>query len=81
MLSKKHLFIRLTPKVSLVGVVLRAQTWFSEHLKFYRTSAGKSTFHTQNDTDKANFRCKADKNMFLRNHRENWYLFDESKAF
>ena len=29
------------------------QVLFSAHLKFYRTSAGKSTFRTQNDINKA----------------------------
>ena len=33
----------------------------SADIKFYHTSAGKLTFHTQNDTDKANFRCTANK--------------------
>ena len=28
---------------------------------YYRTSAGKSTFRTQNNTDKANCRCTTDK--------------------
>ena len=31
------------------------------NLKFYRTSAGKSTFRTQNDNDSANFRYTANK--------------------
>ena len=31
------------------------------HLKFYRTSSGKSTFRAQNDTDSANFRYRANK--------------------
>ena len=30
--------------------------------KFYRTSAGKLTFRTQNDTDSANFRSARDTN-------------------
>ena len=34
------------------------------NLKFYRTSAGKSTFRPQNDTDKAKFRCSAGKKYF-----------------
>ena len=37
---------------------------FSTHLKFYRTTAGKSTFRTQNDTEKANFRCTLDKKYY-----------------
>ena len=36
------------------------------NLKFYRTSAGKSTFRTRNDTNKANFRCTADKKDVLK---------------
>ena len=39
--------------------------WFSAHLKLYRTSAGKSTFRTQNDIEKANFRCTANKKVFF----------------
>ena len=31
------------------------------NLKFYRTSSGKSSFRTQNDTDKANFPYTANK--------------------
>ena len=38
---------------------------FSAHLKFSRTCARKSTFHTQNDTDEANFRSTTDKNIFV----------------
>ena len=33
--------------------------------EFCRTIVGKSTFRTQNGTDKANFRCTADKNVFF----------------
>ena len=58
-------FVRCISKVSRVYVVLHAESVFSTHLKFYRTRAKKSTFRTQNDTDKANFRCTADKNHFL----------------
>ena len=39
--------------------------WSSAHLKFYRTSATKSTFRTQNDTDKAHFRCAVDKKVLF----------------
>ena len=35
----------------------RAESWFS------CTSAGKLTFRTQNDTDKANFRYTVDKKV------------------
>ena len=45
------------------SVVLRVESLFSAQLKFYRTSAEKSTFRTQNDTKKANFRCTV-KNKF-----------------
>ena len=41
------------------------------NLKFYRTSAGKSTFRTQNDTDKANFGYTTNKeycSYYVRNH-------------
>ena len=31
-------------------VILRAESWFSTHLKFSRTTVGKSTFRTKNDT-------------------------------
>ena len=58
-------FVRYIPKVSRIDVVLRAQSWFSAHLKFYRTNPGKSTFRTQNDTDKANFQFAADKKYFF----------------
>ena len=34
-------------------------------MKFYRTSSGKLTFRTQNDTDKANFRCMENKKIFI----------------
>ena len=37
---------------------------FSAHLKLYRTIVEKSTFRTQNDTDKANFWCRAEKKYF-----------------
>ena len=53
-MSQKYLFVRCTSKDSLLDVVLRAESWFSVHLKFSRTSAGKSTFRMQNDTDSAN---------------------------
>ena len=36
---------------------------FSAHIKFYRTSAGKSTFRTKNDTEKAKFRSTAYKKI------------------
>ena len=52
------------PKISRVGDVLGVESWFSAHLKFYRTSSGKSTFRTQNGTDKTNFRCKVAKKVF-----------------
>ena len=58
---KKIFYVRRTPKVSLVGVILRAEIWFS------RTSAGKfevcvkPTFRMQNDTNSANFRYIANK--------------------
>ena len=62
------IFVRLTPKVSLVGIVLRAESWFvdglfkfSAHLKFYGISAGKSSYRSQNDTDSTNFRYTANK--------------------
>ena len=58
-------FVRCIPKVSRVGLVLRVEIRFSAHLKFYRTGAGKETFHTRNDTDKANFRFTAEKNFLL----------------
>ena len=32
-------FVRCIPKVSRVGVVYHAKSWFSAHLKLYRTSA------------------------------------------
>ena len=48
-------FVRYIPKVSRVGVVLRA---------------GKSTFRTQNDTDCANFRYTVDKKPFYFNLSE-----------
>ena len=74
-LSWKPFFVRRTPKVSLVGIFLRVKSLFSRSsavrissvrkikatLKFYRTSAGKSIFRTQNDTDSANFRYTANK--------------------
>ena len=47
--------MRRIAKVSLVGVILRAESRFS------RTSARKSTVRTQNDTDSANFRYTANK--------------------
>ena len=53
------------------SVVLRAETWLSAHLKYYRASVEKSTFHTQNDTDKSNFRCTADKKKFS-DHSPDW---------
>ena len=34
---------------------------FLHHLKFYRTSAGKSTFRMQNDTNSDNFQYSANK--------------------
>ena len=49
----KLFFIRCTPKVSLVGVVLRTESLFS------RTSAKKSTFRTQNGIDSTNYRYTA----------------------
>ena len=58
-------FVRCIPKVIQVGVILRVESWFSALLKLYRTSAEKSTFRTQNDTDKAKFQCTADKNAFF----------------
>ena len=72
-------FVRRTPKVSRVGIVLRAESWFSrtsavkfpvcgkwkQTWKFYLTSAGKSTFRAQNDTDKPNIRCTANKKYRL----------------
>ena len=33
---------------------MRAKSWFNAHLKFYRTSGGKSSFRTKNETDSAN---------------------------
>ena len=41
--------------------ILRVESWFSTHLQFYRTGAEKSTFRTENDTEKANFRSTANK--------------------
>ena len=57
--------VRCIPQVSRAGVVLRAESWFSAHLKFYRTSAGKSTFRTQNNTVKGNFRSIAHKIVYF----------------
>ena len=53
--ANKIFFVLCTLKVSLAGIVLHEESWFS------RTSAGKSTFCTLNDTDSANFRYTANK--------------------
>ena len=45
---------------------------FSTYLKFYRTSGGKSTFRTQNDT-KANFRSMVDKIVYCVSSAERLY--------
>ena len=37
---------------------------FSAHLKFYCTSVEKSTLRTQNDINKAKFRCTTDTKLF-----------------
>ena len=55
----KKFFVCCTPKVCLVGVILHAES------SFYHTSAGKSTFRTQNDTDSANFRYTAKKIVYF----------------
>ena len=55
----KDFFVRRTPKISLVGVILRAESGFS------RTIVGKSTFRTNNNTDSANFRYTANKKYRL----------------
>ena len=61
----KIFFVRCIPKICRVGVVLRAESWFYAHSKFYRTSAGKSTFPTQKDTDKGKFRCTWDTEVLM----------------
>ena len=68
-------FVRCIPKVSQAGVVLRAESSFSVHLKFHRTSPGKSTFRTQNDTDSANFRYTANEKYHYRTWYERYFLF------
>ena len=40
------------------------------NLTFYRTSAGQSTFLTQNDTDSGNFRCTAEKIVYFESSAE-----------
>ena len=68
--AENLILIRRKLEVSFVSVVLRAESWFDAHLKFYHTSAGKSTFRTQNDTDKATFRYTANK-KYLSYHVRN----------
>ena len=60
----KSTFVRRTPKVSFVGVVLRAESLFSRTSAVKFQVCGKSAFGMQNETDKANFKCTADKNSF-----------------
>ena len=72
-------FVRRTPKVSLVGKILSVRK-IKTNLKFPRTSAGKSTFRTQKDTENANFRCTADKIVYFVSSAERCILTREQVA-
>ena len=74
--ARERFFVRCLPEVIRVGVVLRAESGFSAHLKFYCTSAGKSTFRAQNDTGKANFRCTVDKKIISEGNNSRFYCSD-----
>ena len=64
-------FVRCILKVSRIGIVLRAGSLFSRtNAAKCQVSRAKSQFsaqlkfcRTQNDTEKANFRCTADKKL------------------
>ena len=70
-------FVRSIPKVSQIGVVLRTGSWCFAHLKFYHTSAGKSTFRSKTTPTRLNFASMMDKKISVYSNQNSVGLINE----
>ena len=64
----QSLWLSISNSINIINIlyyIILSVQKIKTNLDFYRNSARKSTFRTQNDTDKAKFRCTADKKVFL----------------